>query len=36
MNLHRNNAAEWVLWVVMLPAFAVVWAVTQVQSMSRR
>ena len=23
MNLHRNNAAEWVMWVFLLPAFAV-------------
>jgi hypothetical protein len=24
MNLHRNNAAEWVMWVCLLPAFWVV------------
>jgi len=24
---HRNNAAEWVMWVVLLPAVPVVWVV---------
>jgi hypothetical protein len=23
MNLHRNNAAEWVMWVCLLPVFGV-------------
>jgi len=27
MNLHRNNAAEWVMWVCLLPAFGVVWLI---------
>ena len=24
-NLHRKNAAEWVMWFCLLPAFAAVW-----------
>jgi hypothetical protein len=24
-NLHRNNAAEWVMWVVLLPLVPIVW-----------
>jgi hypothetical protein len=23
MNLHRNNAAEWVMWFCLLPVFGV-------------
>jgi hypothetical protein len=24
---HRNNAAEWVIWALLLPAVPVVWVV---------
>ncbi|HSU67660.1 MAG TPA: hypothetical protein VLJ39_12370 [Tepidisphaeraceae bacterium] len=27
---HRNNAAEWVLWAVLLPAVPVVWVITRI------
>jgi hypothetical protein len=25
MNLHRNNAAEWMMWFCLLPAFGIAW-----------
>jgi hypothetical protein len=27
---HRNNAAEWVMWAVLLPAVPVVWIMGKV------
>jgi hypothetical protein len=24
---HRNNAAEWILWFVLLPAWPVAWVI---------
>jgi hypothetical protein len=35
MNLHRNNAAEWVLWAVLLPAVPVVWLIERVRLRKR-
>lgn len=31
---HRNNAAEWVLWVVLLPVVPAVWAWNLIRSKS--
>ena len=27
MDRHRNNAAEWVLWVLLLPAVPIAWII---------
>jgi hypothetical protein len=27
---HRNNAAEWVMWVLLLPAVPVVWLLQRI------
>jgi hypothetical protein len=27
MNLHRNNAAEWVIWAALLPLVPVAWLI---------
>jgi hypothetical protein len=27
---HRNNAAEWVMWALLLPAVPVVWVVEKI------
>jgi len=35
MRLHRNNAAEWFMWFVLLPAFAVVWVLERLRKMRR-
>ena len=32
MNLHRNNAAEWVMWFCLLPVFAAVVVVEKIRS----
>jgi hypothetical protein len=29
-RLHRNNAAEWVMWFVLLPAWPVAWVIDRV------
>ena len=34
-NLHRNNAAEWVLWVILLPVVPVAWAWEKVATIRR-
>ena len=34
MNLHRNNAAEWILWFCLLPAFGVAWVIEKIKKAS--
>ena len=36
MNLHRNNAAEWVLWAALLPLVPVVWVIERLKSRTTR
>ena len=31
-NLHRNNAAEWILWAVLLPAVPIVWLIERMRA----
>jgi len=31
-NLHRNNAAEWILWAVLLPAVPVAWLIERMRN----
>jgi hypothetical protein len=31
MNLHRNNAAEWVMWACLLPVLALVAAISKLK-----
>jgi len=31
MNLHRNNAAEWIMWACLLPVFCVAWLIDRVK-----
>jgi hypothetical protein len=35
-NLHRNNAAEWAMWICLLPAFGVAWLWERVRSRRAR
>jgi hypothetical protein len=28
---HRNNAAEWLMWVCLLPVFAIVWVMHKIR-----
>ena len=35
-NLHRNNAAEWVMWVCLLPALGVAWVIERVRNVVAR
>jgi hypothetical protein len=28
---HRNNAAEWLLWLLLIPAVPVVWIVAKIR-----
>jgi hypothetical protein len=28
---HRNNAAEWILWLLLIPAVPVVWIVGKIR-----
>ena len=30
-NLHRNNAAEWVMWAVLLPLVPVAWVIQKIR-----
>jgi hypothetical protein len=30
-NLHRKNAAEWILWAMLLPAVPVAWLIASVR-----
>ena len=32
MNLHRNNAAEWVMWAALLPLVPVAWLIERVRA----
>lgn len=34
MNLHRNNAAEWIMWFCLLPAFGIVWVIEKLKKAS--
>ena len=34
-NLHRNNAAEWVIYAWLLPVAAVVWVIERMKSATR-
>jgi len=34
-SLHRNNAAEWILWAVLLPAVPVVWLIERLRKPNR-
>ena len=36
MNLHRNNAAEWVMWACLLPVFGVIWVAGKMQRRDSR
>jgi hypothetical protein len=31
---HRNNAAEWLLWALLIPAVPVVWLVEKIRGRS--
>jgi hypothetical protein len=30
-NLHRNNAAEWVMWAALLPLVPIAWAIERLR-----
>jgi hypothetical protein len=34
MNLHRNNAAEWIMWFCLLPVFGIVWVIAKLKKAS--
>jgi hypothetical protein len=33
-NLHRKNAAEWIMWVALLPLVPVAWMIERVRRRS--
>jgi hypothetical protein len=34
MNLHRNNAAEWIMWFCQLPLFGIAWVIEKMKKAS--
>ena len=36
MNLHRNNAAEWTMWAILLPFMLIAWLIDRALSRIRR
>jgi len=36
MNLHRNNAAEWVMWAALLPLVPVAWVIERIRERQTR
>jgi hypothetical protein len=34
-NLHRNNAAEWVMWAVLVPLVPIAWIIEKLKSRGR-
>jgi hypothetical protein len=35
-NLHRNNAAEWIMYAALLPVMSIAWAWAKLKVAARR